>query len=136
VLRSRPCRICRRWFRPHARAGDRQRVCSDEACQRERHRRSCERWRDANDEDERAERVRLRVTLGAAGEAPSARLAWSAVRDAVGVEAAAIIEESVRHAEAWARDAVRAHPIGITRECGVHRERQPRDAIGGTALDP
>ena len=111
-------------------------MCGDEACQRERHRRSCERWRDANAEDERAERVRLRVTQGAAGEAPSARLAWSAVRDAVGVETAAIIEESLRHAEAWARDAVRAHPSGIAGECDRHGERRPRDGIGGTALGP
>ena len=94
------------------------------------------RWRDANAEDERAERVRLRVTRGAVGEAPSARLDWVAVRDAVGVETAAIIEESARHAEEWARDAVRAHPIGITGECGGHGVRRPRDGIGGTALGP
>ena len=111
-------------------------MCGDEGCQRERHRRSCERWRDANAEDERAERVRLRVTRGAVGEAPSARLDWVAVRDAVGVETAAIIEESARHAEEWARDAVRAHPIGITGECGGHGVRRPRDGIGGTALGP
>ena len=136
MLRSRPCRICRRWFHPHARAGDRQRVCSDEACQRERNRRSCARYRDANAEDERAERVRLRVTQGSVGEAPSARLAWSAVRHAVGVETAAIIEESVRHAEEWARHAVSAHPTEFTGECSRHGRQEARHAIGGTALGP
>ena len=35
MLRKRPCRICRRWFQPHARAGERQRVCSEAACQRD-----------------------------------------------------------------------------------------------------
>ncbi len=73
---------------------------------------------------------------GALGDAPSARVDWVAARDAVGLETAVIIEESLRHAEEWARDAVRAHPCGITGECGGHGGRGPRDGIGGTALGP
>lgn len=33
TLQKRPCRFCRRWFRPDPRLGARQRVCGDEACQ-------------------------------------------------------------------------------------------------------
>lgn len=36
--RKRPCGVCRRWFAPRVATG---RVCSDPACQRERHRRAC-----------------------------------------------------------------------------------------------
>jgi hypothetical protein len=111
-------------------------VCSEEACQRERHRRSCARWREENREEERAERVRLRVTRGAVGEPPRERVDWEAARDAVGVQVAAVIEEFARHAEEWARDAVRAHPSGKTQECGGHPGGGARDAIGGMALGP
>lgn len=48
VRKERPCSICRRWFLPDARAGDRQRACEREECQRERHRRADRRWRAAN----------------------------------------------------------------------------------------
>jgi hypothetical protein len=133
VLRSRPCGICRRWFRPHPRAGDRQRVCSSEECQRERHRRACEHWHAANAEEERVERVRQRVTVGAAGAAPAERLDWGRVRDAVGVEVAVIIGESVRHVQEWARDAVRVHPCGMTGQTAGHGCGPPRDGIGAAS---
>ncbi len=41
VVRKRPCRICRRWFLPDPRAGNRQRVCGETKCQHENHRRDC-----------------------------------------------------------------------------------------------
>lgn len=111
-------------------------MCSAAECQRERHRRACARWHEENAEDERAERVRLRISRGAVGEPPSERVDWEAARDAVGVQVAAIIEEFARHAEDWARDAVRAHPSGIAKECGGHPQGSARDAIGGMPLGP
>lgn len=56
--RKRPCRICRRWFDPHPRVGDRQRVCSKPECQRERHRRWCEDSRRKSPDAGREERLR------------------------------------------------------------------------------
>jgi len=50
VCKKRPCRICRRWFRPHARLKDRQKTCGDPACQKEWHRRTCARWNKDNGE--------------------------------------------------------------------------------------
>ena len=35
--RKRPCRVCRRWFQPDARLGDRQKTCGDPECKREWH---------------------------------------------------------------------------------------------------
>ncbi len=43
-LGKRPCRICRRWFAPDPRVGERQHVCSGEECQAERQRRNHEAW--------------------------------------------------------------------------------------------
>ena len=47
-LRKRPCRICKRWFRPHPRLKDRQKTCGDLQCQQEWHRRKCAEWNRAN----------------------------------------------------------------------------------------
>ena len=42
--RKRPCKICRRWFMPNARQKQRQITCAQPQCQRERHRRQCQKW--------------------------------------------------------------------------------------------
>jgi hypothetical protein len=45
---KRPCRICKRWFRPHPRVKDRQKTCGDPQCQQEWHRRKCAEWNRNN----------------------------------------------------------------------------------------
>lgn len=119
--RKRPCRICRRWFHPHPRAGERQHVCSAGACQRERHRRACKQWREQEAPAERQHRLRQRIRADAdCGQGPAAglgaRLAWDAVRDAVGLEVTVVIEEMLRVLEDTVRDAVRQQVSGISRE--------------------
>jgi len=47
---KRPCRICRRWFTPHPRLGDRQRTCGDPHCKKEWHRKKCAEWNRENAE--------------------------------------------------------------------------------------
>ena len=47
-MRRRPCRICRRWFSPHPRLGDRQMTCGDSRCKREWHRKRCAQWNREN----------------------------------------------------------------------------------------
>ena len=112
--RKRPCRICRHWFRPHPRAGDRQHVCSRGDCQRERHRRACQRWRQREAPAEREHRLRQRLRVEAeGGPAVGARLSWDAVRDAVGLEIAVIIEEITRLLEDLVRDAVHRQ-VGVS----------------------
>lgn len=46
--RSRPCRYCRRWFRPSPRVGERQYACSAAACQARRQRENEEGWHAAH----------------------------------------------------------------------------------------
>ena len=60
-MRKRPCKICRKWFLPNPRAGDRQRTCSEPACQRERHRRACSDWHRRNPDYDRESRLRARL---------------------------------------------------------------------------
>ena len=50
IRKKRPCSICRRWFIPKPQAKAHQVTCGDPACQREQHRRQCEKWNKANKE--------------------------------------------------------------------------------------
>jgi hypothetical protein len=110
MYRKRPCRICRRWFWPDTRAGDRQKTCSRPGCQRERHRRACADWHRRNPDYDREGRLRRRVVPEEPHRPrePLDGLAWPAVRDAVGLQVAVIIDESGRLLERWTRDAVNA----------------------------
>ena len=110
MVKKRPCRICRRWFQPHPRAGDRQRVCGEAGCQRERHRRACAGWRAKEVEGIRRHRLRqrLREEEGGVGVGASGRVRWDAVRDAVGLEVAETMEVVTGEMESWVRDAVSA----------------------------
>ena len=133
--RKRPCRICRHWFRPHPRAGQRQRVCSRGACQRERHRRACQRWRQREVPAERAHRLRqyLRVDVDGAG---AWRVSWDAVRDAVGLEVAVILEEISRLLEDVMRDVVRRQVRAPATELRQVQGVGPRDDMVSAARAP
>lgn len=144
MLRKRPCRVCGRWFRPTPRAGDRQKVCRTESCQRERHRRSCAAWRAKNPDYDRSERLRRALTPA---EPPPPRgldspplrgLPLSAARDAVGWQTLVLTEEISRHLHLWARDAVRAELSGIHQESRRHlpsgRETESEPGSGRVRL--
>lgn len=45
---NRPCRICRKWFTPHPRLGDRQKTCGKETCKRKWHAKRCAEWNKKN----------------------------------------------------------------------------------------
>ena len=45
---KRPCRICKKWFLPNPRLGDRQKTCGDPQCQRKRHALKCAQWNRKN----------------------------------------------------------------------------------------
>jgi hypothetical protein len=130
---KRPCRICRLWFQPHPRAGARQRVCGKSACQQERHRRSCARWRRENATEEKAERLRrrLREPLTQASPAVIAGLRLDVVRDAVGLEAAVIIEETAEVIGDWVRDAVNGQGHEIIGKPGGLPPTPVKDGIAG-----
>ena len=135
--RSRPCRICRRWFRPHPRAGDRQHVCGRADCQRERHRRACQRWRKREAPAERAHRLRQRVRGDRDGDAGAATLrVWDAVRDAVGLEVTVILQEVSRLLEDLVRDAVRRQVHAPPTESRRVPSAERRDDMVSAARTP
>jgi len=135
MARSRPCRVCRRWFVPSPRAGDRQRVCSTPSCQRERHRRACASWHQRHPDYDREGRLRAKLRPAAsepnrsAQRDPVAEVAWSVARDAVGVEASVIIEETAEVLVLYVRDVVAVQATEIKGLLGKVARAGPRDAI-------
>jgi len=60
--RKRPCTICRRWFRPDARVGVRQRACTRPECQTARRQKTQANWRSRNQDYAIAWRLDRRAT--------------------------------------------------------------------------
>ena len=119
MYRKRPCRICRRWFVPHPRAGDRQRACGAPECQRERHRRACKAWRVREGEQEKRHRLRQRLRREPSDSEPvGGGVRWDVVRDAVGLEVSVILEEFLQLLADAVRDVVGRQVAGITAEAG------------------
>ena len=139
VRRKRPCSICRRWFLPDARVGDRQRACEREDCQRERHRRADQRWRGANCDYDRDRR--WRETIAAAKEEPRAAppaassppptsgLPWDVVQDEMGIEGRVIIAGVVRVMGVFVQDEMRKEALKILEGIARLPHRAAQDEI-------
>jgi len=108
-LRKRPCQICSRWFTPHPRAGDRQRVCSAPACQRERHRRADRDWHARHPDYDKKRRLQESAGLPAQEEAegdPLEQLDWEVIERAIGPKPRVVVEGVGRLLLRHAQDAV------------------------------
>ncbi len=116
--RKKPCRICRRWFEPHPRAGARQHVCS--GCQRERHRRSCADWHARNPDYDKKRRLRDAAGLDRAADAddPIDAVIWPVVERAIGPAHRTVIEAIARLLASSAREAVRPETPSSMDESG------------------
>ena len=103
---KRPCRICRRWFTPHPRLGDRQRTCGDPHCRKEWHRKKCAEWNRENAEYFRSNYLHKKLegvsgAEGVAGVCPvrsrsPSGLPQRAVQEVIGVKHLIIIEYLVQ----------------------------------------
>ncbi len=127
--RKKPCRICRRWFQPHPRAGSRQKVCKD--CQGERHRRACARWHEANPNYDKKRRLRAAVGFDDATQAddPIEVVLWAVVEKAIGPAHRTIIEGIARLLIGGARDAVPLETTASTGESRKQLNSRSRDAV-------
>ena len=148
VVRKRPCRICKCWFHPSPRAGDRQHVCGKPECQRERHRRACQAWHGRERlevaEERLVSRLKACVTVGA-GETQSGstlqvpavvQVDRGALRDAVPPEIAGVILFLLEVLLARWRDAVPAQVHGDKGESPKVLPRSRRDGIASATRPP
>jgi hypothetical protein len=92
MLKKRPCKICRRWFYPDRRVGERQRACSKRSCQEARRSRTQASWRRRNRDYFTARRLQLRQVSQEEGTAleplqlapPLSDLPWDIAQDEFG----------------------------------------------------
>ena len=96
--KSRPCVVCRRWFTPDPRVGDRQKTCGRAECQREHHRRNERESRRTHAVAEHEATLRARLQgFGEAGHAlrggPLAPLDLCVVAEVLGTDGVIVLEE-------------------------------------------
>ena len=152
--RKRPCTICRRWFRPDPRVGERQRACRKPDCQNERRRKTQADWRRRNPEYATAYRIQQR-----AGQtdppreplrlpAPLNQLPWDIAKDQFGAQGADFIGCMGALLLRTAKDEFSMDESDSTRLAGplpsspiktrsrfIHTEPQP-DATGVSSTGP
>ena len=95
-VRKKPCRICRRWFQPDARVGERQRACGKPECQSARRQKTQADWRKRNLDYAIAWRLDQRAAQTPQPEAlrlpaPLGQLPWNVAKDQFGAQGADFI---------------------------------------------
>ena len=137
MARSRPCRVCRRWFRPDPRVGKRQKTCGRFECQKERKRQKDAQWRKNNPNYWREDRFRKRIIKPEAEaptpSPPTSKIAWSVAQAEIGLEPAVIMEESGRLLVEWAQAEMCRQLAENKWETGRHGGYEPQ---AETAFEP
>jgi hypothetical protein len=130
MLRARPCRICRKWFHPDRRVGDRQRVCSSASCQAARRKQTQAAWRASNPDYFTARRLKQRAAKAPAPAPtptshrtplvtlppplhvppPLDQVPWDVAQDLFGAQGADFIAILSKVLLAAAQDQRRAYP--------------------------
>ncbi len=123
--RKRPCSICRRWFRPDVRVGDRQHACGKPECQTTRRQKTQASWRERN----RGYAIAYRIDQRAAQKepepealrlpAPLPQLPWELAKDQFGAQGADFIGVMGALLVRNAKDQLRAHVVDSARVSGT-----------------
>jgi hypothetical protein len=93
---KKPCRICRKWFRPDVRVGRRQRTCGRIECQQALQKKTLATWRARNPDYFVAWRIQARSKGERTPEplrlpAPLSNLPWDIAQDEFGAKGADFI---------------------------------------------
>lgn len=118
---KKPCRICRRWFRPDARVGERQRACGQPECQAARRQKTQADWRNRNPDYPTGWRLDQRAAHTPPPEplrlpAPLAQLPWEFAKDQFGPQGTDFIGVMSTLILRAAKDQMRAYlpdPTGL-----------------------
>src|SRR5438132_10023478 len=134
AARTRPCCICRRWFRPDPRIGSRQRACQSRECQAARRVQTQRSWRESRPDYFIAYRMRERGEQDRPPEPlrlppPLSRLPWDIAQDEFGVKGADFIGIFGTVLLRAAQDQFRAYPIESTRIVNTLRPNPAQDQI-------
>ena len=111
MLKARPCLICRKWFHPDQMVGERQHVCGNPACQKERHRRACSRFHERDPDYDVQTRFTARLVKVEGGRVvPLEAIDWGYARKVVGLKVVTLVQETGKVLLRQPRDAVIVQP--------------------------
>lgn len=142
VVKKRPCSICRRWFMPDLRVGDRQRACGRDECQRARHRDADRAWHARHRDYDRARRWHEAVESAKVGLPPPAPdrpaalagVPWDIAQDAMRPEAVVILAGVARVLARAAQDEMRKQgPVPPEKPGGDGAHRRQDEMEGEAA---
>ena len=123
--RKRPCAICRRWFRPNARVGDRQHACGKPECQTVRRQKTQASWRRRNPGYAIAWRIDRRATQSPSAPEPLRlppplnQLPWWFAKDQFGSQRADFIGVMGALIVRFAKDQFQTYPVDSTGLPGI-----------------
>lgn len=126
-MKKRPCRVCRRWFRPNPRVGDVQMTCGMPKCKREWHRKKCAEWNRENREYFKEIYLNNKILAASAktenpdnqqkvkGKTTRTRfnvgLPWQEIQEVMGVKQLVIIEYIIHLLLRSFKEPIKAQPI-------------------------
>ncbi len=136
---KRPCGICRKWFTPHPRLGDRQKTCGKEACKRKWHAKKCTEWNKKNRSYFQAIYLSGKLDCSKTTSQTDARhppcsnpdktgpisppsfrfapqLARDVIQDVIGVQPLIIIEYVAQRLVRSFKEVIRAQPVDMQRK--------------------
>lgn len=135
--KKRPCSICRRWFHPNPRVGDRQRTCGEPSCKAAQNRRAQKAWRGRNPDYFVARRLQKQIEEAEAqveaGEpltvkpppAELARVPWDVAQKAFTPQTLVLLVFFYRLAQKSAQKALAAQAVEFTGGNGSTSARGP-----------
>ncbi len=137
--KKRPCRICRKWFTPDPRLGDRQKTCGKERCKRKWHAEKCAEWNKKNRSyfqaiylDSKLEASKIpsqsdsrpppssnpnkKGPIKSQSSGSTLELPGDVIQDVIGVQPLIIIEYVVQLLVCSFKEVIRVQPVEIQRK--------------------
>lgn len=137
--RKRPCSVCRCWFRPNVRVGDRQHACGKPECQTARRKQTQANWRKINPEYARGYRIEQRAAQPRPPEplrvpAPLNQLPWDIAKDQFGAKGTDFIGLMGALLVRTAKDQFQTYIADSTRLSGALPPSAAKDQIPGPGI--
>lgn len=122
-LKKRPCKICRRWFRPHPRVKDDQKTCGKAECKKEWHRRKCAEWNNKNADYFKGIYLKRKINSEGVNDETghqkqkgfctrfSLSLPWQEIQEAMGVKQRVIIDYIIHLLTRHVQEAIKTQLI-------------------------
>lgn len=138
---KRPCRICRRWFRPDRRVGSRQHACGRPECQISRRKKTQASWRVRNPDYFIAWRIQARHAVATQSKPatrlppPLSHLPWDIARDAFGSKGACFVGMMGSLMLKSAKDQFRVQTVDYARDPGSLPRLPAKDQFNRQLID-